>query len=198
MASYGLVLPEVFPKGTLITDIKQIVTSTDDNGENVIQVELFNGQKVEFKIRNGSRGIQGEKGEKGDKGDRGIQGEKGEQGIQGERGLKGDDGASLIGVKQTTQATGDGSENVIEFTLADGNKSIVKILNGSKGEKGAQGIQGDKGDRGVQGVKGDKGDRGVQGVKGDKGDAGKWDGKVPINPKPLPTAEGSIWISDGK
>ena len=195
MASYGLVLPEVFPKGTLITDIKQIVTSTDDNGENVFHVELFNGKKVEFKIRNGSKGSPGEKGEKGDKGDRGIQGEKGEQGIQGERGLKGDDGASLIGVKQTTQATGDGSENVIEFTLADGNKSIVKILNGSKGEKGAQGIQGVKGDRGVQGVKGDKGDRGIQGVKGDKGDAGKWDGKVPINPNPLPTAEGSIWIA---
>jgi len=59
MASYGLVLPEVFPKGTLITDIKQIVTSTDDNGENVIQAELFNGQKVEFKIRNGSKGNTG-------------------------------------------------------------------------------------------------------------------------------------------
>ena len=60
MASYGLVLPEVFPQGTLITDIKQIVTSTDDNGENVIQAELFNGQKVEFKIRNGSKGNTGE------------------------------------------------------------------------------------------------------------------------------------------
>ena len=60
MASYGLVLPEVFPKGTGIVDIKQITTSTDDNGENVIQVELFNGKKVEFKIRNGSKGNTGE------------------------------------------------------------------------------------------------------------------------------------------
>ena len=179
MASYGLVLPEVFPKGTLITDIKQIVTSTDDNGENVIQLELVNGKKVEFKIRNGSKGIQGEKGEKGDKGDRGIQGEKGEKGIQGERGLKGDDGASLVSVKQTTQATGDSSENVIEFTLADGNKSVVKIRNGSQGAKG------DKGDRGIQGAKGDKGDR---------GNDGKWDGRVPIEPQTRPTADGSIWI----
>ena len=60
MASYGLVLPEVFPKGTGIVDIKQITTSTDDNGENVIQAELFNGKKVEFKIRNGSKGNTGE------------------------------------------------------------------------------------------------------------------------------------------
>ena len=59
MASYGLVLPEVFPKGTGIVDIKQITTSTDDNGENVIQAELFNGKKVEFKIRNGSKGNTG-------------------------------------------------------------------------------------------------------------------------------------------
>ena len=59
MASYGLVLPEVFPKGTGIVDIKQITTSTDDNGENVIQAELFNGKKIEFKIRNGSKGDTG-------------------------------------------------------------------------------------------------------------------------------------------
>lgn len=136
MASHGLVLPEVFPKGTLITDIKQIVTSTDDNGENVIQIELFNGQKVEFKIRNGSKGIQGEKGAKGDKGDRGIQGEKGEQGIQGEKGVKGDDGASLVSVKQTQTSTESDGENIIEMTLADGTKSSITIHNGSKGDKG--------------------------------------------------------------
>ena len=109
MASHGLVLPEIFPEGTLITDIKQIVTSTEDRGENVIQVELFNGKKFEFKLRNGSKGSAGEKGEKGEKGDMGIQGARGE--------------------------------------------------------------------------------------KGDKGEAGKWDGKVPVEPHPTPTAEGSIWIA---
>ncbi len=130
MASHGLVLPEIFPEGTLITDIKQIVTSTEDSGENVIQVELFNGKKFEFKVRNGSKGSSGEKGEKGD------------MGIQGARGDRGD-----------------------------------------KGEPGQRGIQGERG------LKGDKGD------KGDKGEAGKWDGKVPVEPHPTPTAEGSIWIA---
>lgn len=169
MASHGLVLPEIFPEGMLITDIKQIVTSTEDSGENVIQVELFNGKKFKFKVRNGSKGSSGEKGEKGDKGDKG---EKGDAGGFAEPTAEVDNASGIPSV--TVSASGIDSKKKFHF--------VFKNLKGDKGEKGDMGIQGARGD------KGEKGDR------GDKGEAGKWDGKVPVNPNPKPTAEGYIWL----
>lgn len=163
MASHGLVLPEIFPEGTLITDIKQIVTSAEDNGENVIEVELFNGKKFKFKVRNGSKGSSGEKGDKGDKG------EKGDAGGFAEPTAEVDNASGIPSV--TVSASGIDSKKKFHF--------VFKNLKGDKGEKG---------DMGIQGAKGDRGD------KGDKGEAGKWDGKVPVNPNPKPTAEGYIWL----
>lgn len=166
MASHGLVLPEIFPEGTLITDIKQIVTSAEDNGENVIQVELFNGKKFKFKVRNGSKGSSGDKGDKGDKG------EKGDAGGFAEPTAEVDNASGIPSV--TVSASGIDSKKKFHF--------VFKNLKGDKGEKGDMGIQGARGD------KGEKGDR------GDKGEAGKWNGKVPVNPNPKPTEEGFIWL----
>lgn len=104
-------------------------------------------------------------------------------------GGKGDDGASLIEVTQTGTSTESGGENIIEMTLSDGKKREIKLHNGAKGDKGEPGQRGIQGERGLKGDKGEKGDR------GDKGEAGKWDGKVPVEPHPTPTAEGSIWIA---
>ena len=101
-------------------------------------------------------------------------------------GGKGDDGASLIDVTQTGTSTKSGGENIIEMTLPDGKKREIKLHNGDRGEKGEPGQRGIQGERGLKGDKGDK---------GDKGEAGIWDGKVPVNPNPTPTAEGSIWIA---
>ena len=42
--------------GVGIASIEQTVSSTEDNGENVITVSLTNGEKTEFVVRNGSQG----------------------------------------------------------------------------------------------------------------------------------------------
>ena len=54
-----MVLPAVFPTGTVITKLEQTQTSTEDGGENIITAELFNGEKVTFKVRNGRKGGAG-------------------------------------------------------------------------------------------------------------------------------------------
>ena len=54
-----MVLPAVFPTGTVITKLEQTQTSTEDGGENIITAELFNGKKVTFKVRNGRKGGAG-------------------------------------------------------------------------------------------------------------------------------------------
>ena len=43
MAVHGLILPAVFPTGTVITKLEQTHTSAEDGGENVITAEFFNG-----------------------------------------------------------------------------------------------------------------------------------------------------------
>ena len=63
--------------GIGIESIEQTVTSTEDNGDNVITVTMTDGSSETFTIKNGSQGSQGEKGETG------------EQGIQGEQGVQG-------------------------------------------------------------------------------------------------------------
>ena len=63
--------------GIGIESIEQTVTSTEDNGDNVITVTMTDGSSETFTVKNGSQGSQGEKGETG------------EQGIQGEQGVQG-------------------------------------------------------------------------------------------------------------
>ena len=54
-----MILPAVFPTGTVITKLEQTHTSAEDGGENVITAEFFNGKKATFKVRNGSTGKTG-------------------------------------------------------------------------------------------------------------------------------------------
>ena len=146
MAVHGLILPAVFPTGTVITKVEQTHTSAEDGGENVITAEFFNGKKATFKVRNGSTG----KGGRIEKVCATVDSAVGTPEVTVQEGgtpenkeltlsfknLKGADGASLVGVTQTKQSKSDGGDNVIEFTLTDGSKSRVIIRNGSKGDKG--------------------------------------------------------------
>ena len=59
----------VGPQGVSIESVVQVVTSTEDQGENVVRVTLTDGEQSDFIVRNGSKGSQGIQGEKGDKGD---------------------------------------------------------------------------------------------------------------------------------
>ena len=153
MASWGLVLPKVFPLGTLLKSLKQTKTSTESDGENIITAEMSDGTKSTFTIRNGKRGTTG-LAAGFDAPTASVNNETGTPSVEvtatGEdsakvfnfafknlKGDKGDDGASLVSVKQTkTSAESDG-ENIIEMTLADGTKSSITIHNGAKGDKGS-------------------------------------------------------------
>ena len=84
--------------GTSVESVIQTHTSTEDGGQNIVEVTLSDGKRSTFYVMNGrqgrqgERGVQGEKGEQGAQGERGLQGEKGErgvQGLQGERGVQG-------------------------------------------------------------------------------------------------------------
>jgi len=59
MASWGLVLPKVFPLGTLLKSLKQTKTSMESGEENIITAEMSDGTKTEFSIRNGKQGTTG-------------------------------------------------------------------------------------------------------------------------------------------
>lgn len=74
--------------GVGVAGIEQTITSTEDNGDNVITVTMTDGSTSDFVIKNGSKGATGDKGEQG------IQGEKGEPGDKGDKGDKGDTGAA--------------------------------------------------------------------------------------------------------
>lgn len=60
--------------------------STESGGTNLITVNLTDGTRKVFGVKNGS------KGDKGDKGDEGVKGEKGDKGDKGDTGSKGDKG----------------------------------------------------------------------------------------------------------
>ena len=57
-----------------IAYIKQ-TPSTEDGGENIVEIGLKNGETYKLVILNGSKGSKGEKGDKGDKGDKGYDGD---------------------------------------------------------------------------------------------------------------------------
>ena len=148
MASWGLVLPKVFPLGTLLKSLKQTKTSMESSGENIITAEMSDGTKTEFSIRNGKQGTTG-LAAGFDAPTAEVNNETGTPSVEvtatgkdtkkkfhfsfkNLKGDKGDDGASLISVKQTqTSAESDG-EKIIEMTLADGTKSRITIHNGAK------------------------------------------------------------------
>lgn len=130
--------------GISISNIEQTTTSDEDEGENIITINLDNGTQSTFKVKNGSKGL------KGDTGEQGIQGEQGEQGIQGKQGIqgpKGDTGTGISSIEQTTTSDKDEGENIVTIKLTDGTQSTFKTKNGSKGSKGDTGEQGPKGDK---------------------------------------------------
>lgn len=56
MASYGLIMPKVFPTGVFIESIKQTVDSDESEGINTMTVTLTNQQKALFNVKNGKTG----------------------------------------------------------------------------------------------------------------------------------------------
>ena len=63
-----------------ITDITQTVTSSIDDGLNIITIALSDGTTSTFSVKNGSKGATGPQGLKGDKGDKGDTGPRGAAG----------------------------------------------------------------------------------------------------------------------
>ena len=79
-------------EGLSIADIYQVESSDEDDGKNILRIELTNGTVRDFVVKNGSKGNAGFTGLSGIRGPRGAVGPQGPQGIQGERGEKGDTG----------------------------------------------------------------------------------------------------------
>jgi hypothetical protein len=79
-------------EGLSIADIYQVESSDEDDGKNILRIELTNGTVRDFVVKNGSKGNTGFTGLGGIRGPRGAVGPQGPQGIQGEKGEKGDTG----------------------------------------------------------------------------------------------------------
>lgn len=114
-------------RGYDISNIEQIVKSTEDGGKNIIRVTRSDGWSKVFEILNGSKGS------------------------------KGDKGTSIVKLEQTRKTTESSGLNTIEATLDDGTKESFEIYNGAKGEQGDKGEKGDKGDQGEIGPQGNSG-----------------------------------------
>lgn len=114
-------------RGYDISNIEQIVKSTEDGGKNIIRVTRSDGWSKVFEIINGSKGS------------------------------KGDKGTSIVKLEQTRKTTESSGLNTIEATLDDGTKKSFEIYNGAKGEQGDKGEKGDKGDQGEIGPQGNSG-----------------------------------------
>lgn len=114
-------------RGYDISNIEQIVKSTEDGGKNIIRVTRSDGWSKVFEIFNGSKGS------------------------------KGDKGTSIVKLEQTRKTTESSGLNTIEATLGDGTKESFEIYNGAKGKQGDKGEKGDKGDQGEIGPQGNSG-----------------------------------------
>ena len=114
-------------RGYDISNIEQLVKSTEDGGKNIIRVTRSDGWSKVFEILNGSKGS------------------------------KGDKGTSIVKLEQTRKTTESSGLNTIEATLDDGTKESFEIYNGAKGEQGDKGEKGDKGDQGEIGPQGNSG-----------------------------------------
>lgn len=162
-------------QGYNIVGAKQVLSSQEDKGLNILQIDYKNGQHASFHVYNGSKGSQGEKGDKGDPG------EKGEKGDKGADGGFADLGDIKVSVDATT---GTPSASVSNVLGSDGKAQLTFKFSGIKGEKGEDGKNGKDGTNGTNGAKGDKGDAftfadftneqlaSLKGEKGDKGDMG--------------------------
>ncbi len=79
-----------------IVDVYQVETNNEDEGKNILRIELSNGTVRDFVVKNGSKGemgftgLGGMRGPRGATGERGPKGEKGAKGAAGEKGEKGD------------------------------------------------------------------------------------------------------------
>ena len=60
--------------GVGVSSVIQAVTSTEDDGVNLITLTLTDGSQTSFRVKNGSKGSIGDKGDKGDKGDSPVRG----------------------------------------------------------------------------------------------------------------------------
>lgn len=141
-------------QGYNIVGVRQVLSSKEDGGLNILQIETKNGQHTSFHVYNGSKGSQGEKGEKGDQGEKGEKGDKGDAftfadftkeqlaSLKGEKGDKGDMGSiSKVGVSVDSEV-GTPSATATVSKNTDGSTNIDFAFTGLKGEKGDKGEDG--------------------------------------------------------
>ena len=128
--------------GVGITSVEQTVTSTEDNGMNVITVTLGNGTTSALYVKNGSKGSagpQGAQGPQGTTGPQGPQGETGPQGPQGETGPQGPQGETgsqgpqgEIGPQGQKGDTGDAATIAVgTVTTGEPGSSAIVTNNGT-------------------------------------------------------------------
>lgn len=141
-------------QGYNIVGVRQVLSSKEDGGLNILQIETKNGQHTSFHVYNGSKGSQGEKGENGDQGEKGEKGDKGDAftfadftkeqlaSLKGEKGDKGDMGSiSKVGVSVDSEV-GTPSATATVSKNTDGSTNIDFAFTGLKGEKGDKGEDG--------------------------------------------------------
>lgn len=153
-----------------ISSIEQTTTSEDDDGINVVTVNLGNGDSAQFKVKNGSKGSVGAKGDKGDtgatgaKGDKGDTGEKGSTGSAGVRGSRWNTGTAITGTSTTATvfATGITDSLVDDMYLNTSTGDVYKCTTAGNAStakwvyagniKGATGTKGSTGNAGAAGA----------------------------------------------
>ena len=133
---------DLYTLGLRISSVEQTVTSTEDNGLNVVTMTMVDGSTETFQIRNGSTGTSVESIEKisGD----GSAGSTDIYSINMSNGTKhtfpvynGADGKDAVSISSIERTSGDGSAGSIDtytITMTDGSESTFPIYNGSDGK----------------------------------------------------------------
>ena len=121
----GKVVGERGEAGVGIVDVTQSVTSTEDDGINIISIFTSDDKSYNFEVKNGSKG---------------------------KTGANGKDGAS-VSITNITESTESGGNNVVSFN--DGKTLTIKNgIKGKDGADGKNGINGTNGKDGKTPVKG--------------------------------------------
>lgn len=132
---------DLYTLGLRISSVEQTVTSTEDNGLNVVTMTMVDGSTETFQIRNGSTGTSVESIEKisGD----GSAGSTDTYSINMSNGTKhtfpvynGADGKDAVSISSIERTSGDGSSGTIDtytITMTDGSESTFPVYNGTDG-----------------------------------------------------------------
>lgn len=185
-------------KGVGIKSINAIETSEESSGENIIEIELTNGEKIRFSVLNGQKGDTGEKGDKGDsfryedftpeqlnllKGKDGKDGINGKDGVDGKDGLNGKDGRDGIDGRDGVDGK-DGEKGEKGDKGETGDSIYITSITESTDDSGMNTYtlsdgtiitikNGSKGSDGINGVNGKDGKDGINGLDGKDGKDGE-------------------------